>query len=1008
MDSHLSAQPCGKEDITTTTIDPPRTASAPPRPERRVATTGLPGPVRIPARRPPGPPRRPAARQSAARLAPYVVLALAVVAWTGGWASGGLSLDGPGASMWFRLLLRHWDAGEGIPSWIPDMWAGAPMWELTSSFPIAVLLPLARLVGPDTAVKLAIVGAQVVGAWGAFVLARSLWSVTWPAVVAGLIYGLHPVFATHGPLSGHQPFVWVFAAIPWLVWSLQWGLRRKGARYVALAGVLVGFMVIEQAELAFALVLLCAFILALEIARARRESGPDGIPGVLFRACAVVTVGLGVAAHWLLPFLTVGKSSFVLMPPEDVRFGLETLSGGLARKPGAFLTRAEPLAQTIDLEDFVTSAIRFDGMVASGFYLSWVCLVLTLVTIFWLARRSDQDGTLSAILLASAIGIWFTMGAIPLAEGGLADSGRVFGLATMGIMGGVLAGTFLRRLDLGRRSVVIGVVIACLLFVIPYFAPILALRRLIPMLADLRFPRFYPIAALAVALGATYPLVLARRWAVRRKPELAPLLTASICLAIAAAFFVDVSPYRSYYDLAATKGSPIYQEVAQKVAATGPDLRVATPYYGDPRPVANLLDVGVETSVGWPQPQATPNMWRLTAEVLAASPPGFRNAALGLSATSFVAVEQLSDRGQRSRGVTGVDLEPNPAVLPLVRAYEQTLVVSDGDLTPELATALAGRYVGVVRGGPDLVEVLGPGASAVESTRPCQSPPSPDGNAWIAAEIAMACSMHAWVGAREGLGEVTVGDVGVGAVFTSPIRDLRGISVWLEGGAGASGAGAPELVLREVADDGSFGGEILRTRASGIDDNGMFQFPFEPRADSAGRRYLFLLTCQRCGDDEPKLRTNDAPRGERNLVIGDRLDGEGSAAFSLLYDQLPAAEPPAVTLNATRPGPGRWKVEVSGPRPSVLVVAESYFPGWKAKVDGKQVPVVEADGAFLGVPVGSGSHEVELRYHRPAAAGLGQWITGLTILASLALMFAPGQPGGRRRRASLARPRPPR
>ena len=925
---------------------------------------------------------------------------MAVVAWTGAWASGGVTLDGPGVAMWLRLLLRHWNAGDGIPAWIPDMWAGAPMWELVSSFHLVVLLPLARLVGPEAAVKLAVVGAQVVAGWGAYVLARSLWSQRWPAAVAGLIYALHPFFASHGALSGHQPSVWVFAVIPWLVWSLQRGLRRKGARYVGLAGVLVGFAIIEQAEIAYSLMLPCAFVLVLAVARARRESGPDGIPGVLFRAGAVVAIGLGLAAHWLLPFMAVHES-FVLMPPEDVRSGLDIFSGGLARNPGAFLSRAAPLKEGIDFRSFVESAIPLRGIAASGFYLSWVCLILTFVTILWHARRSDEDGTLSAILLASAVGIWLTMGTVPLAEGGLADGGGVVGLAAIGILGGLLAGTFLRRLDLGRRSAAIGALLAGALFIVPYFAPILALQRVIPMLADLRFPRFYPIAALALALGATYPLLLVQRWAVPRKPELAPLLTASLCLAVAAAFLVDIAPYRTYYQQDPIDGRELYEVVAQKLGETGPDLRVATPFYGDPRPVANLLSAGAAASVGWPQPQATPNMWRLTAEVMAASPLGFRNAALGLSATSFMATEQVTDRDEGPVRVIGADLEPNPAVLPLVRAYEQVLVVPDGDLTPELATALAGRYVGVAKGGADLAEALGPGASAVATTRPCQSPPSSAGDGWIAGEVATACSMHLWVGGREGLSDVVVGEIGVGAVFTSPLRDLRGISVWLDGGAGDT-----ELVLREVADDGTFGGTVLRTRASGLDENGMAQFAFDPRPDSAGRRYLFVLTCRSCG--ELTMQTNSSSRGEPNLVVDNRLEPEQSAAFSLVYDRRPAAEPPAVALQATRPGPGRWKVQVAGARPSLLVVAESYFPGWKAKVDGREVRVVEADGAFLGVPMAAGTHQVELRYHRPAVVGIGRVVTGLTLLAGLALMVMPGQPGGRRRagRRAPARARP--
>jgi hypothetical protein len=183
-----------------------------------------------------------------------------------------------------------------------------------------------------------------------------------------------------------------------------------------------------------------------------------------------------------------------------------------------------------------------------------------------------------------------------------------------------------------------------------------------------------------------------------------------------------------------------------------------------------------------------------------------------------------------------------------------------------------------------------------------------------------------------------------------------------------------------------------------MDDNGMAQFPIDTHLDSAGRRYVFLLTCDGCGeDDQPKLHTSGAPRGERNLVVGGRLDGERSAAFSLQYDRRTPEVPPSVTLRASRPGPGQWEVAVSGANPSVVVVAESWFPGWRATVDGKNVDVVEADGAFLGVPVGAGDHEVKLSYHRPASAAYGRWVTALTLAACRALIAAPGQPGRRRR-----------
>src|SRR5205807_9005497 len=99
---------------------------------------------------------------------------------------------------------------------LTDVWGGTPVWSLAPSFPVLILVPLAAVIGPDGAVKLACIAAQIVGGWGAFVLARTLWHRWIPAVVAGLFYALHPLFLSHA-YFGHETSLWVMAATPWLV-----------------------------------------------------------------------------------------------------------------------------------------------------------------------------------------------------------------------------------------------------------------------------------------------------------------------------------------------------------------------------------------------------------------------------------------------------------------------------------------------------------------------------------------------------------------------------------------------------------------------------------------------------------------------------------------------------------------------------------------------------------------------------------------------------------------------
>ena len=66
-----------------------------------------------------------------------------------------------------------------------------------------------------------------------------------------------------------------------------------------------------------------------------------------------------------------------------------------------------------------------------------------------------------------------------------------------------------------------------------------------------------------------------------------------------------------------------------------------------------------------------------------------------------------------------------------------------------------------------------------------------------------------------------------------------------------------------------------------------------------------------------------------------------------------------------------------------LVLSDMYFPGWRASVNGQDVPVLRADYAFRAVPIGPGSQQVRLSY-QPITWKVGGVISGLTWLAVLA------------------------
>jgi hypothetical protein len=62
-----------------------------------------------------------------------------------------------------------------------------------------------------------------------------------------------------------------------------------------------------------------------------------------------------------------------------------------------------------------------------------------------------------------------------------------------------------------------------------------------------------------------------------------------------------------------------------------------------------------------------------------------------------------------------------------------------------------------------------------------------------------------------------------------------------------------------------------------------------------------------------------------------------------------------------------------------LVLSDTYFPGWKAFVDGKEEKILRANYNFRAVPLTAGTHRVEFVYD-PLSFKLGAIITFLTII----------------------------
>jgi hypothetical protein len=148
-----------------------------------------------------------------------------------------------------------------------------------------------------------------------------------------------------------------------------------------------------------------------------------------------------------------------------------------------------------------------------------------------------------------------------------------------------------------------------------------------------------------------------------------------------------------------------------------------------------------------------------------------------------------------------------------------------------------------------------------------------------------------------------------------------------------------------------------------------------PRARIA-RQAIVVADAEAARDEMPRAADDVVV-----LVRGDPLVDELAAAVSpgaAAAADLPGE--PGALFAARRDGPGDWRVRVAGP--GVLVLQESWAPGWRYSLDGgPERPAARADVMFVGVPVpaGEGDAEIRVRY-RPAGRGAGLVVAGAALL----------------------------
>jgi hypothetical protein len=120
----------------------------------------------------------------------------------------------------------------------------------------------------------------------------------------------------------------------------------------------------------------------------------------------------------------------------------------------------------------------------------------------------------------------------------------------------------------------------------------------------------------------------------------------------------------------------------------------------------------------------------------------------------------------------------------------------------------------------------------------------------------------------------------------------------------------------------------------------------------------------------------------REIVLEDTTDRPDPPADS--SDVTAGAQPATAVI--TRETGSELIVDADAPRNGYLLLADTYYPGWTAEVDGQPTTLYRADVSIRGIRLPKGRHQVRFAYDPPRFFA-GLWIS-LSAVATLLLCAA--------------------
>jgi hypothetical protein len=110
----------------------------------------------------------------------------------------------------------------------------------------------------------------------------------------------------------------------------------------------------------------------------------------------------------------------------------------------------------------------------------------------------------------------------------------------------------------------------------------------------------------------------------------------------------------------------------------------------------------------------------------------------------------------------------------------------------------------------------------------------------------------------------------------------------------------------------------------------------------------------------------------------------GTLATALVEPPLGARETVRIVAEAAE----EIRLDAIVAASALLILRDTFYPGWQATVDGNPVPIIRANHAFRAVPLDAGTHEVAFRY-APISVYRGAALSVVALAITLGALLWP-------------------